>query len=523
METQSRISRLVSEFGEEQAKTLLLNHYRKPENIAEFSLLFSDHVPTDPAAFHLELYQEYGQMMGFMGAAAPRGFSKSTITDVIFLAWVALFVKRHFVILISDTHTQATMLLEALKEELENNEALRWLFGDVKGEEWTNQDLIVRGISEDGYRTDMKIMAKGAGMKIRGLKFRSHRPGLVLIDDLENDELVESPDRRRKLKNWLLKSVLPALAKDIGCVIMIGTILHRDSLLNNIISGKDQFAGWKRRKYKAILDDGNSLWPERFLVEDLKGMRDDPNNPHYIGPIAFSQEMQNEPVNEEDQIIKPEWIDKRFKLAELLGQYRIKNPEVEQDELLKSWLKANFSLIIGSVDPAISEKTTADYWAMATIGIAKACPICDGNPAGHILQLDMVRMREGDPLKQVGVVMDQYAEWKHDKVKIEAVAYQQGLFRLSQRIGAERNLYPPLHAYRPDRDKVRRAIIASASFAGGLVHVREDHPLAGVFIEEMLSFPQGVNDDMFDALLAAMEEVTMKRRTRVFTNKPSGF
>lgn len=515
------VQRLINEVGEPQAKIILRKFYAQPENIAAFATMFPNHIQSDPAPFHIELYGEYTQLNGMFGGAAPRGFSKSTITDLVFLAWVALNVKRHFALLISDTFTQATMLLEALKEEMEANEIIHWLYGDVRGYEWSTEALVIWGHNADGRREQMKIMAKGAGMKVRGNKFRNWRPDLILLDDLENDELVESAERRHKLKNWLLKSVLPALAKDIGCVIMIGTILHRDSLLNNIIQGKDQFAGWRRRRYQAISAEGQSLWPKRFTVEYLLGMRDNPNHPLYLGPISFSQEMQNIPISEEDQIIKGEWLEKSYNMQETMQRWATANGKTEN--VLAEWLSATFKNIFSSVDPAISEKTTADYWAMATIGIAKACPVCDGNPEGHILQLDMVRMREADPLRQVGVVLDQYSQWRQDKIRVEAVAYQAGLATLAKNEGAKRSLYPPFHPFKPDKDKVRRAIIVSAVFAGMLVHLRSDHPLFAVLKEEIEAFPQGENDDMFDALMSSMEDVTHVRRSRTFTNKPSGW
>lgn len=521
MEHTSLIEKLIAEVGEAQAKIILRKFYAQPENIAAFSELFPAHIQSKPPAFHLELYREYTGLTGMFGAAAPRGFSKSTITDLVFLAWIALNVKRHFVPLISDTFTQATMFLDALKEEMESNEQVKWLYGDVRGPEWSAEALIIWGTNEHGGREQMKIIAKGAGMKIRGNKFRSYRPDLIIIDDLENDELVESPERRKKLKNWLIKGVLPALAKDIGCVIMIGTVLHRDSLLANIIKGKDQFAGWRRRRYQAIGDEGASLWPDRFTVDYLVGMRDNPSHPLYLGPIAFSQEMQNIPISEEDQIIKPEWLERTYNLQEVMQRWATQGNITEN--VMVEWLTFTFKNIFSAVDPAISEKTSADYWAMATVGIAKACPICDGNPEGHILQLDMVRMREGDPLKQVAVVLDQYAQWKQDKIRVEAVAYQAGLATLTKNEGAKRSLYPPLHPFKPDKDKTRRAIIVSATFAGMLVHLRSDHPLANILKEEIESFPQAEHDDMFDALMASMEDVTHIRRTRVFTNKPAGW
>lgn len=483
------------------------------DDIARFSKLFPSHIQSTVPLFHKEIYALFTKTKGHKGVAAPRGFSKSTITDLVYLAYLVLTGKRHFIIMISDTFTQATMLLEALKEELESNELVKEIYGNVLGNVWANDEIIVIGTNELGEKTSTLVMAKGAGMKIRGLKYHSYRPDLILMDDLENDELVESPDRRRKLKNWLKKGVLPALSPD-GEVIVVGTVLHTDSLLNNILERKDEFTSWNILRYKA-LNEGESLWPDRFSVEELTRMRDDPTYERYMGPVAFSQEMQNEPINEEDQIIKPEWLQVEYSLQQELNKFKQEHPETDDDMVLANWLANTFRSIRSAVDPAISEKTSADYWAMVTTGIRKE--------DGHIFVLDIVRLRESDPIRQVNIVLDQFQQWRDDRIKIESVAYQKGLYQLIKRIGAERGIYPPIQAFTPDRDKVRRAIMHSANFAGGLVHLRTDHPLAAVFKEEIMQFPQGTHDDMFDAYMSSTEDTVMKTRSRTFANKPAGF
>lgn len=484
--------------------------------------MFDEHIPSQPPAFHQEIYNLFVNLNGNKAVAAPRGFAKSTITDLVILAWVALFAKRRFIILISDTFTQATMQIETLKAELESNEFIKWLFGDVIGELWSTDDIIVGGTLNNGSMVPVRIMAKGAGMKIRGLKFLNFRPDMIIIDDLENDELVQSEDRRRKLRNWLIRGVLPALAPN-GIIRMIGTVLHRNSLLSAILDQREEFTGWQTRKYRAILGENQSLWPERFSYDHLIKMRDDPTYEHYIGPLAFAQEMMNTPMPEEDQIFQPDWLSVNYNLQEQLNIYHSQNPDIESNDVLKSWIGQTFKIISSAVDPAISEKEKADWWAMSTVGITKACPLCENNPPGHIMLLDVERMREKIPTNQAIKIIDSYRQWKQDKIKIESVQYQAGLYHLTMQKGAELNVYPPLRAFIPDRDKHRRAVIFSAVAAGKMFHMRKDHPLFNALYDEFITFPQGEHDDMIDAIFAACEDVTMKSRPRTFAEKPRGF
>lgn len=512
---------LIKQVGEIQAKNIYREYFRDPANLEEFAELFNSYVPTQLAGFHGELYDYYEADGNFAGAA-PRGFSKSTVTDTVYLAHRMVYARSHFALLISDTVTQAEGLLDGLKSELEGNEMLLWIYGNIQGRIWSSEGLIINAWAENGKRHLVKILPRGAGQKLRGLRFKQYRPDFVICDDLENDEMVESPERREKLANWFKRALLPALAKDISKIIYIGTLLHREALLAKALRGEDIFAGWNRHKWQGVLDDGTSLWPERFSVDYLLGMRDDPTHSLYMGPIVWSQEIQNNPISEKDQIIKPEWTQSRYALNDHLmnwaAQMNVKDPEVA----LRSWLKTHFKKVLAHIDPAISEKETADYWAMVTVGITHKCPICEGGGSNHIVILDVDRFREADPEVQAQVVGDSFLLWKQDKLKVETVAYQAGLYSIIQNIAKKRGIHIPIWKWKPDRSKRRRAILQSGSWAGGLVHIRTDMPLSGAFIEEVLQFPQGEHDDMFDAYLGAAEETVLTAQRRAFQDKPRG-
>src|SRR5690606_17410783 len=111
------------------------------------------------------------------------------------------------------------------------------------------------------------------GQSIRGKKYGANRPSLIILDDVESQSQAQSPEQRAKLKDWLLKDVIPAGQTDGSSnIIMIGTCLHTESLLSELLV----MPGWEAQKYQAVLNDSSQqdLWKTwRSLFTDLS----DPN------------------------------------------------------------------------------------------------------------------------------------------------------------------------------------------------------------------------------------------------------
>lgn len=182
--------------------------------------------------------------------AAPRGNAKSTWASLILPIWCAAYKYRFFPLIVSETAAQAEDFISFIKTELETNERLKQDFPDLvgMGPIWRANTVITRN--------GVKIKGVGAGMKLRGMRHGSKRPDLVINDNLENDEAVESPDQRKKLEKWFFKALMKIGQPDT-VYIVVGTILHYDSLLANLLDKP----GWKGRKFKAILKFSQSrLW-----------------------------------------------------------------------------------------------------------------------------------------------------------------------------------------------------------------------------------------------------------------------
>jgi hypothetical protein len=483
------ISELIQEVGRQKARAYLLRFFENENNLKYFAACFPSHIGSPLPDYQRETYLLIPEAQRLV-EAAPRGSGKSTTIDVVVLAYYALFNKSPFSILVSDTLFQSTLHLDALKNELETNEIIQFLFGSVKGDVWGAESIMIKTKYGDSL-----ILAKGAGQQIRGLKFREHRPHLVIVDDLENDEIVESDERRTKLEHWFRYNLLMGLSKDWNKVIMLGTVLHEYCLLKKIIDHKEPYQGWTTRKYQAIKEDGQSFWEKQFPLSFLTSIRDDPTNPEYVGTLVFAQEMQNDPRSDKDRIIKDAWIKTYSSSMKIT------------DEWLKD-LK-----IYGGVDPAISDKEGSSYFSFTTIGIDKE---------GHIWHLETIRGKIS-VLEQINVILDCYTKWKHDLIGIESIAYQKVLSQLVKSEGGKRepSVYPSIKELFTDKDKSRRLVLQSSKFEGGFIHLDNDSSEIEQLKKEISAFPAEPNDTI-DSLVLALETAS-KPKARVFAQKSSAF
>ncbi|WP_281660983.1 phage terminase large subunit [Microvirgula aerodenitrificans] len=182
--------------------------------------------------------------------AAPRGEAKSTLVTQLFTLWNIVTGRKHFPVIIMDSIDQAYPMLEAIKAELAFNPRLQMDFPEATGQGrvWQAGTIVTAN--------DVKVQVAGSGKKLRGLRHGPWRPDLAVLDDIENDENVRSPEQRDKLDAWLKKTVLPLGGAGAKFdVVYIGTILHYDSVLSRTLSNPL----WRSARFKALLH-----WPDRM-------------------------------------------------------------------------------------------------------------------------------------------------------------------------------------------------------------------------------------------------------------------
>ena len=140
--------------------------------------------PTDTPWFHREWWQLCCGSQKYVAISAPRRHAKSTAVTHAYTLASVLFRERSYVIIISDTYSQACQFLGDIKKELNDNEDIKQLFDIVEIEKDAEDDIIVRFADKHRFR----IQARGAEQKLRGLKWDNKRPDLIIGDDLEGDE-----------------------------------------------------------------------------------------------------------------------------------------------------------------------------------------------------------------------------------------------------------------------------------------------------------------------------------------------
>ena len=249
------------------------------KSLKVFATTYFKHYATlEFAPFHFELF-DYLQEITFkrnrrFAIAAPRGYAKSSIISLIYPLWCICFGYEHCIVLASSTKGLSEKLLSHIKGELSANLDLKQDFPDIcepPNPRWCSDEIITKN--------KVDVVVTSVGKKIRGIRYEADRPGLIILDDVENHEGVRTLEVREKLLDWLTK-VIMNLGHEKTNFIVAGTILHFDSLLAKLIAG-EEFAGWENRKYKAIqhFPDRQDLWDQWTQIYRNKQLYGDKTGP----------------------------------------------------------------------------------------------------------------------------------------------------------------------------------------------------------------------------------------------------
>ena len=230
------------------------------------------------------------------GIAAPRGHAKSTSFTHDYTLATVLFRDEDYIILISTNEELAIEHLGDISRELTENEELITDFG-IKGFITNSKTEIIIEFTDEHQ---VRILARGSGQKMRGRKWRGKRPGLIVCDDLEDDEQVENKERRDKFRRWFFRAVKPALRKG-GKLRIHGTILHEDSLLARIMKDPE-WATLFYKAHKSFDDFSEILWPEQFSEKDLRSIRQ--GFVEQFDSSGYSQEYLNDPFDNTEAYLR---------------------------------------------------------------------------------------------------------------------------------------------------------------------------------------------------------------------------
>lgn len=406
-----------------------------------------------------------------------RGAAKSTHLDIFIPLWLKCqeIKQLNVMVLVGKSEDNANTLLADIQAELQFN--LRYIHDF--GQQYNN------GSWEDGEfvtKDGTAFFARGRGQSPRGLRYRSHRPDYIVIDDLDDDELCESPARVTRLTNWVKEALFGALDGGRGRFIMVGNLIAKNSVLANIAATDgvhvSQVNIWDK--------DGNVSWGAKWTPDEVKAIE------RFQGYRSFQKEYMNNPITE-GAVFRQDWI-KWGKLPDL----------------------QKFEELILYIDPSFKGTTKNDYKAAKLWGKV-------GSQLWHIKAF----VRQCSVAEMVRWLYDLY-EWSLQKniaIKwyMEANFMQDTILDEFRREGDLRGYQLPISGdKRKKPDKFQRVEAISPLWERGFVTYNEDEKndpdmLAG--IDQTLAFEKGMrgHDDAPDADEGAIWYLQKHTRVNSFT------
>lgn len=214
----------------------------------------------------------------------PRGFGK-TILLKLYVAWLIAFTDRKFILVVCNTATLAENFIADVVDIL-NSENFRFIFGDWR----TSIEKDTQNLKKFSFRGRPVILAAlGSGSSLRGLNIKNVRPDCMVMDDMQSREEAESQVESAKNLLWMLSTLLKANNKTRCLFIFVGNMYPYEG---TILKKLKHNAAWFSFITGALLEDGESIWPELRSVEDIL---DELENDMAMGhPEVFYSEVMND-------------------------------------------------------------------------------------------------------------------------------------------------------------------------------------------------------------------------------------
>ncbi|MBS4195339.1 phage terminase large subunit [Bacillus sp. FJAT-49870] len=478
----------------------------------------------DAPDFHLEMTEIIDDVSEVntnakVAIAAPRSHAKSTWFTKDAPIKEVCYRKRRYIIIISETPSVATANMEWIRNQLKFNRKLREDFGpllspkDQSNIKDNGEEFIAWHPEEGGGKKQLALVqAASTGQALRGRNWNGTRPDLIICDDLEDARPggnASTSEQRSKLLSWFAQTVMP-LGDPKGrrtAFVVVGTTVHRESLLMNLLHKRSDF---KSLIYRAIIEQPRrqDLWEKcRLIYID----RDNPNRAedarrfyetnyesmnegsHVLWPevqplwklmtwkwdngsLAFNTEYMNNPIDEESMVFNPE----------LFTYY---------DRPI-DYLNGNYDVSMG-VDFALG-KQRGDYSAIVVVAKERSTGV------KYVIEAWGDRIKPDEFMK---VIVEKVLEYQPTVIAAESQAAQEffvdELKKALTRVG-----YPAgtrvKKIYQRSRKELRIEAMLPAIESKELQFNR-NHAL---LLEQFEQYGTGAHDDVIDGLEMAVSAVS---------------
>lgn len=411
---------------------------------------------------HREIYEILKTLPLRFLLLAPRGLAKSTLITFLWTIYSSVYGLSSFKIIISDSHTKACNFVGRIRREIERNTLLKKVFKLEPLEPWTREEIVFRvgWLPEDRQR--VRIVARGIGQSLRGY-VDDIRPDEIILDDIESEQTCDTQRKRESNESWFWGQVIPALDPVVGRLIIVGTIVHRDSLLAQLYSNPPE--GWVTKKIELLDKDGNSVWEERFSKERIQQIKDE-----YIrqGKLSkFYMEYFNDPSHAE---VRP-LDDKRVREYD---PYNL-------PDSLQTFIGVDFG---GSLEVL----NDPDYSVVSIVSV---------DAFGNCYVRDYVHKRM--PINEtIDHIYELYQKYNANMLALETYGIQKSFLYLVEQAGKERGVYLNIEEVTQKIPKEKKIVtmLQPKINAGKFLIL----PTMVEIMDEIKSFPKGKHDDIIDSI-----------------------
>ena len=357
-----------------------------PEMFIHFFL--GEQLTEDIPPFHIEIFYEMTHAnIPRLAIAIPRAHAKTTLAKLA-CVWYLLFSDYRFVLYVSGSHDLVVPYVNDIAGYFRSDN-FRAIFGEI---DWLiNRD----GTGEYKFRIhSLKktciLKGLGSGQRTRGVNIDNERPQLAIVDDLEDDEDVESEIMHLKMLRWFYGPFYKCLNQFDNKIIITGNLLGKSSVLYKIL----KLDSWRTFLYGALKADKTPLWPAMWPLEKLKADYQEYLELGLAG--KWFAEMMNQPTAEGGNIIEAAEI---YYLPQRL-------PE-----------EVAFGYV--TIDPAISKERWADNAAVGAQGWIEEANIW------QVLQYDYGKGIDPTSLFWRAIKLAKY--WGFKYIGVERAAMQEVL------------------------------------------------------------------------------------------------
>lgn len=417
---------------------------------------------------------------------APPGSAKTTWCQVG-ICWLAGRHPEWSQLFFTSSDTNARIYTNPIKSMLEDNEVHRLVFPapDCRPDEkrgWSSDGMYLAGTPRLGKDPFYRALGFGAS----AIGSRAH---VIWLDDPLTQDQNMSAVEMEKARLYHDGTVDSRLHPERPIEIAVMTSWCENDFAHFLA----EKSGWRVLHMPAMgdpntrpisdgarfysLPEGESIWPEKFPAQMLREKQLPP--PKGLGMAQFNAIWQGDPTGIGGDVFKdPAWF------RDIPAEFYVTGADGRslRDRLF----------IVTFADTAFSEKQTADYTAILTLGVG---------PGNELYVIGLV----WGQWEEKGVedrLVEQALLWRPHVFGVEDAAFRQSIVqRMVQNV--RRRVMVAIKTVPSTEDKVARARLPASYAQAGMLYVDKKASWWTAFESQALGFPKTAHKDIVDALSGA--------------------